>query len=449
MYEATMAGAPINNEEPPPDGTERQPEAASDSVPDSEDSDREVTRGGLEPIRVPSASGRRKAVDLYLEESGQVQQHLIEIAAMDVERDLGHETLLEQQKASNPETFYSDLIYTLSHLRYEEAEARVLWVNLLSHKYDISYRLGRNVGIRVAALDYFKNVIAILDDVKIIDSAEYIETAQLAVTDGLTGVFNHRYFQDRLLRDINRIKEEGGCLTLIMVDIDHFKLYNDFNGHIAGDVALKEVASVLRNNLKKEDLVARYGGEEFAVILWGLDRYPAETVAERIRAKVESTSFPNEKVLPGGNLTVSMGMAECPDDADDRGELISAADRALYTAKRLGRNRVEMAPPDQRREVRCRLSRRAAYRPEGEPQTPMVEAQTVNLSTGGVCLYSRGSVLAGQMLDLMLTDRGEERHLKGRVVWCVHRPHDVQQVGVKFVDVRSDDAAWLESIVSR
>jgi diguanylate cyclase (GGDEF)-like protein len=396
----------------------------------------------------PADSGRRRAVELFLEESGQVDQDLIEIAAMDVERDRIQEEMLAKQKASKPETFYSNLIYTLSHLRYDEAEARVLWVNLLSHKYDMSYRLGRNVGIRVAALDYFKNVIGVLDDVKIIEASAFIETAQLAVTDGLTGVFNHRYFQDRLLRDINRIKQDGGCLSLMMVDIDHFKLYNDFNGHIAGDVALKEVASLLRRNLKKEDLVARYGGEEFAVILWGLDRYPAEAVAERIRAKLEATAFPNEKVQPSGNLTISVGLAECPDDATDRSELIAAADRALYTAKRLGRNRVEMAPPDQRHEIRRHLSHQVQYRLAEDPSAPVQEAQSVNLSTGGVCLYVQGPVTAGQVLTLTFSDGEQDRQLTGRVIWRVHRPHDVQQAGIRFIDLSAEDSAWLEDVVS-
>ena len=439
MTEETDKDTPEAQDPPPAESQEAPEEAKAVPVPNE---------GPLEPSAPASDSGRRKAVEQFLEESGHLNQDLIEIAAMDVERDGVSEEFLQQQKASKPAAFYSALIYTLSHLRYEESQARVLWVNLLSHKYDMSYRLGRNVGIRVAALDYFKNVIGVLDDVKIIEASAFIETAQLAVTDGLTGVFNHRYFQDRLLRDITRIKEEGGCLSLMMVDIDHFKLYNDFNGHIAGDVALKEVATVLKSNLKKEDLVARYGGEEFAVILWGLDRYPAETVAERIRAKVERTAFPNEKVQPGGNLTISVGLAECPDDADDRSELIAAADRALYTAKRLGRNRVEMAPPDQRREIRHHLSRQVRYHLAEEPNAAPQEAQSVNLSTGGVCLYAQGPLAAGQVLSMTFSDGEGDRHLKGRVVWRVHRPHDVQQAGIRFMDLSEEDSAWLDKVVS-
>lgn len=202
----------------------------------------------------------------FLKDTGHIEQEVIEIAARDIERSTQHEMRLAQEKSVKRESFYSDLIFTLTNLRYDEAEARVLWVNLLTHKLDMSDRLGRNVGIRVAGLDYFKNIIGALDEVKIVDASSYIETAQLAVTDGLTGIFNHRYFQDRLQRDIARAKEEDSKVSLLMIDIDYFKQYNDINGHIAGDVALKEVAICLRRNLKKGDMVARYGGEEFAVI---------------------------------------------------------------------------------------------------------------------------------------------------------------------------------------
>lgn len=384
----------------------------------------------------PAPEGAAGPKEAILEESGEVQQDLIEIAGMDVTRNREREARLEAGKASKKETFYSDLIYTLTHLRYDEQEARVLWVNLLAHKYEMSFRLGRNVGIRVAALDYFRNMLGALEDVKIIDASAFVETAQLAIADGLTGLFNHRYFQDRLLRDITRAKEDGGCLSLLMLDLDQFKLYNDINGHIAGDVALKEVAGLLRRNLKRDDLVARYGGEEFAIILLGVDRSAARAVAERIRARVKEAPFPNEKVLPGGHLTVSIGVAECPTDAEERNDLIAAADRALYAAKRGGRNRVELAPGDPRRTPRWPVSKRVSYRlADAPPEAPVLECQALNVSAGGLCMVAPGAFVPGQVLKLTIAGLPEEHPLLARVVWCLPRPGGFGQVGLKFVNV--------------
>ncbi|MCW8131383.1 MAG: diguanylate cyclase [Planctomycetota bacterium] len=394
------------------------------------------------------AADAAEVKQLFLNERGEVEQDVIEIAARDIERSLLHEERLAKEKAVKKETFYSDLIYTLTNLRYEEKEARVLWVNLLTHKMEMSDRLDRNVGIRVAALDYFKNILGALDDVKIIDASSYIETAQLAVTDGLTGVFNHRYFQDRLLRDINRAKEEGGFVSLLMIDIDYFKQYNDVNGHIAGDVALKEVASVLRRNLKKDDLVARYGGEEFAVILVGLSRDQARLVAERIRTVIAQIDFPNEKILPTGNLTISIGLAEFPSDALERGDLIAAADRALYIAKRSGKNRVCLAPREQRRERRITKMLKVSFRhSENLDEAPM-EATTADLSMGGVCLTSGGETAVGQVLCLGFEGFPAERPLLGRVVWHVAQPNGQSKIGVKFVGLKPEDTEALRALVS-
>jgi GGDEF domain-containing protein len=174
---------------------------------------------------------------------------LIEIAARDTVRSPETQKRLEEER-SRRGAFYSDLIYSLCNVRYEEHEARLLWVNLLAHKTEMSDRLGRNVGVRVAALDYFKNIVGLLDDVKIVGGADYIETELLAVTDGLTGLFNHRYLQDRLERAVARAAELGAPLSLLMIDIDYFKQYNDLNGHIAGDVALRELGQAVDGSVR-------------------------------------------------------------------------------------------------------------------------------------------------------------------------------------------------------
>ncbi|MCX7805105.1 MAG: diguanylate cyclase [Planctomycetota bacterium] len=386
-------------------------------------------------------------VRMFLQEAGEVAQHVIELEARDTARSREAEAILAREKAAKTESFYSDLIYTLTNLRYDEQEARILWINLLAHKVEMSDKLGRNVGIRVAALDYFRNILGMLDDVKIIDAEKYVETAQLAVTDGLTGIFNHRYFQDRLARDIQRAREDGVPVALIMMDIDNFKTYNDVNGHIAGDVALKEVAASLRKSLKRDDLLARYGGEEFAAILYGVDKERAMQVADRLRGVIASRPFPNEKILPGGKLTISCGLAVFPEDAKDRGDLIARADAALYHAKRSGRNRVSAVPSDMRRHPRVRVSLPLSIRHAEYREAPPVGGRAVNLSAGGMNMILDRPVEVGSVVGIELSWNGERLELTGRVIWRLTGPGSLAQAGIKFVNLSAEAREKLEKTI--
>jgi diguanylate cyclase (GGDEF)-like protein len=164
---------------------------------------------------------------------------------------------------------------------------------------------------------------------------------RLGLTDGLTGIYNRRFFDQMLPREVNRSHRLGAQVSLLMLDIDHFKRFNDRLGHPAGDEALRTLVQTLDQKLRAMDFVVRYGGEEFAVVLPGADRGSALAAAERLRSAVESATFG-----PSANsnrLTVSVGVAVYPEDADDASSLLAAADSALYAAKRAGRNTVRAA----------------------------------------------------------------------------------------------------------
>jgi len=161
------------------------------------------------------------------------------------------------------------------------------------------------------------------------------ETQQQALTDGLTGCVNRRSFEMQLERDLHLATRMRQPVSLIMLDIDHFKSVNDTHGHDAGDTALRVIADALRQELRGVDTAARYGGEEFAIILPQAGLEGALVVAERLRARVESTEVPG--VRP---ITASLGVATFPAHASSRDLLVTTADRALYRAKHTGRNRV-------------------------------------------------------------------------------------------------------------
>jgi len=167
----------------------------------------------------------------------------------------------------------------------------------------------------------------------------------LALTDGLTGLFNRRYMEIRLEEEISRSQRYSRRFSLILIDIDHFKQINDTWGHATGDLVLQGVSRLLAQNLRETELVFRYGGEEFLVILPEAALAQATSVAQRLRDAVERHPFHTVDGSATLHVTFSAGVAEYPTHGADKGTLLAAADQALYLAKQRGRNRVEMLLP--------------------------------------------------------------------------------------------------------
>jgi diguanylate cyclase (GGDEF)-like protein len=186
------------------------------------------------------------------------------------------------------------------------------------------------------------NAVASQLVVAVENSHLYGLTKVLSITDELTGLYNYRELQSRLNQEVERAARYESSLSLLMIDADDFKSYNDTYGHVAGDKALAELAGVMRSAVREVDFVARYGGEEFTVLLPETDSAGAFVVAEKIREAVADHDFPEAEVegKARGPLTVSVGIATFPTYADDTESLLSQADNALYRAKNEGRNRV-------------------------------------------------------------------------------------------------------------
>jgi diguanylate cyclase (GGDEF)-like protein len=167
--------------------------------------------------------------------------------------------------------------------------------------------------------------------------------SQLAVTDGLTGLFNHRYLQEHLVLEVERSLRTGIPLGMLMVDVDNFRQYNNRFGHQTGDEVLRRVARLIGEHRRVNDVVARYGGEEFALLLINADHRVAANIGERLRARVCAEPFPQTDEMPTGMLTISVGVASCPTDGTTAASLLAAADAALFRAKNGGRNQVQVA----------------------------------------------------------------------------------------------------------
>ncbi len=227
----------------------------------------------------------------------------------------------------------------------ENQHARLLFEALRTHRMELAGRLGRTVGLRTAALDLAEGLEAAAGVPADVDRFSYAELLDLAFRDPLTDLHNLRYFEKRFEEEIQRARRYRHPVSLIMLDIDHFKHFNDTHGHPAGNDALIQVARVLTKESRETDLVARYGGEEFAHILPETTKRTAQDLAERMRLRVEANTI----VLDNGEhhrVSVSMGVATFPRDGSASGPLIEAADRALYQAKKLGRNRLSVYVPD-------------------------------------------------------------------------------------------------------
>jgi len=168
------------------------------------------------------------------------------------------------------------------------------------------------------------------------------EAILLSYTDDLTNIYNHRFFIQQLTMELERQKRYPSPLSLLMIDIDYFKHYNDTNGHLAGDEVLKAVSMLIQQGVRHTDIVARYGGEEFSAILMNSGKDHAREIAERVRRNVAEARLHNETAQPNGDLTVSIGVATfSPPTISTLTDLIREADKALYRAKEAGRNRVE------------------------------------------------------------------------------------------------------------
>lgn len=264
----------------------------------------------------------------------------IKIASGDLEAHVRDYENDPSRQGKNDGYYYRNLIFALIQIRMAENDAKKDWEDILEHKYTVSEKLGRNIGIHVAALDYYSNIKKFIHNPKIVEAKEYADTARHAMIDELTKAYNRRYF-DRELNRIFKFSEAfDKTFSLAMVDIDQFKAYNDNNGHVNGDIALIEAVRIFHAVVGNSALVCRYGGEEFAIIFPETPLKEAKRVMESVREAIYEYRFVNEHTQPGGRLTVSAGLSSFSEECSDPVKMIKNADEFLYQAKREGRNRV-------------------------------------------------------------------------------------------------------------
>ena len=311
---------------------------------------------------------------------------------------------------------YSEILYVLTQKRYEPDNARHHWNNIIEHSKLLRNAIGRDVGLRVAICDYFVNIDPKLKDPIFVEAVLFMERERNAFQDELTNVYNRRYFNQIIQKEIEFGKRYNQPFSLLIMDLDNFKGYNDANGHLAGDKALIELAQILKMRARAIDHVIRYGGEEFVIILPRSEKPEALIAAERYRRSVEAHKFIGEDCLPGGKLTVSIGVATFPNDAADGITLLQRADEALYQSKKMGRNRVmtlsDTSETEKRNDPRYLFRTELLFRLREVIEANYRRGVSQNISMSGLLCHTLEPLGVGQPLEVLLRLPERDTHLR-------------------------------------
>ncbi|MFQ5653983.1 MAG: GGDEF domain-containing protein [Planctomycetota bacterium] len=268
---------------------------------------------------------------------------IVELLAGD--RTLAPREFLEivNRVKSADEDLYGDLLYLLTHHRFAAADTRSIWRSIVKHKRRMAARLGRNPGIRLAALDYLTNIRDLIKWPRIVDRGDFDRLVGHVNSDDLTGLFNRRHMNEAFRRELRRSRRYSKALTVMLIDVENFKAVNDTYGHPAGDKVLVELARLLGEVCRETDIIGRYGGDEILVLLPEARKRDAFALAERLRRAAR-----DREILAGEDgkqriqISLSIGLATYPDDSQETEELLRCADDALYQSKHRGRDVVSI-----------------------------------------------------------------------------------------------------------
>jgi diguanylate cyclase (GGDEF)-like protein len=391
--------------------------------------------GGQRPARVESGVERPLTWNPDLVEALQGLLLSGRTNGRDLDREIA--PLLSQYR----EAVYSELIYLLCHIRFEPVEASLHWHNIVELSRSMQRRLGSPVDLRVALVSYFLESDRGLENPTVIEMRLFEQAREMAYRDELTGLHNFRYFQEFLNYEISRSRQYHSGVSLVMIDIDDFKTYNDNLGHQAGNEALAEIARLINGSLREVDLAARYGGEEFVVVAPETPKLGARLLAKRIRERIERHAFPGEEKQPGGRLTASLGVATYPADAADVEGLVRRADQALYLGKSTGKNQVCLYGNNRRsyRRVPAEIQGTVSYGTEEANLT------TMDLSEGGVRFLTELSLPLDALVELrlQLPEPGNEIRIGGRVIQSSAREAGGCEAAVRAIEIGARDRKWL------
>jgi len=364
-----------------------------------------------------------------------LRQKVIDSLGTNEEEGLGFIDSISSLAKKEGEQVYNILLNVLTQLEFSPEDAKKNWNRIVDHKVKLETKLGHSISLMTAVCYYFSDVEKNINTPAIIELKMLEETKKQSHSDGLTGLFNRRYFDDALQGEMNRVQRYEGCFSVFFIDLDNFKTLNDTYGHQAGDLTLKVVADILQNMKRTEDTACRYGGEELVLILPETEKMNALVIAERIRKKVEETEIEFEgKTF---NVTLSGGISSYPADGKEAQELVHAADVALYQAKENGRNRIFIHDFEKRHYLRIGISEEVQVQSVTENLNPKeMNAQGKNVSSSGILFESPIALKIGSQVQIALSIKDQKEPLTVNAQVARVESFDTYfDIGVAFLDM--------------
>lgn len=311
---------------------------------------------------------------------------------------IGQEKLSEFTFSSSDKDIYSKLLNFFVHYEFEEEDAIHHWENIVYNKVLFEERLNKEVSIYVAIADYFTSSNSFFASPVIVESETFHQSKQYAMIDPLTGLFNRRYMDIALKKEINRCDRYRTKVSIVMINIDNFKQLNDTYGHLFGDQVLSELGNIIKESIRGEDIACRFGGEEFLLILPETNALGAFILAERIRDKSLSNNL-----FQSNHITFSAGTATSSEIETEATCLIQCADEALYEAKKQGKNRTIQASNERRKYNRFPHSWDVELLLNDYSKS-VSKVVTNNISTAGVQFATQMQFLVDTQIEIIFRD---------------------------------------------
>jgi len=351
--------------------------------------------------------------------------------------DLGVEAFLaalrelEEQEGS---IVYVELLYLLTHMRFDPDEAEDHWRAVIEHRKELEKAVGYAMDLSVALVSYFVQVSGKLKNPKVMELKLFEETRASAYKDELTGLHNFRFFKEFLRWEVKRCERSGGEFSIAIGDLDNFKAYNDQFGHDSGNQALQAVGRALHEAGRDQDVAVRYGGEEFVLVMPETSKEDAGRVADRVCRMIAELELSPSR--PSERVTMSLGVASYPADALAAEALIRCADRAMYTAKAKGKNQSQLYGANRRALRRVQVELEGEIRVLKEESIPF---STLDVSERGLRLKAKESLEMNSMVEFVLNLPGHAQGVKayGRVVRVYDKEAGAYQMALAIMDIDS------------
>jgi two-component system cell cycle response regulator len=327
---------------------------------------------------------------------------------------------------------FSRLLNSFIYIKFNESEARQHWEGILQRYSWLAGRVEEEIGIHTAVYDYFLNQTDILKSPLLVDNNLFNLIKKYAVIDSMSGLFNRNYFDLVLRKELKRAIRYNKVFSLLILDIDDFKIVNDTKGHIFGDMVIKNLAKLLKDVCREEDVICRYGGEEFIYFLPETPCIGALNFGERIRKIIKSDPFFLEN-----DITLSGGISQFPHDSNTVTELIQYADDALYKAKAEGKDKITVFENNRRRYPRYNKAFEVLFKPL---EKVFIDGMNKELVTDDISLDGLRCVLpeiyqpdTELILSFKMMHMKEQRIITlGKIVWSKKLDASHYMYGVKF-----------------